>query len=282
MREEDLFSSYTYVEGKTGTGQLLEFTCKPGDTEEIKRTLSGKVRTINPPITGMVNIPHGCYGRYTRFNITQHGYGGSDAESTGQGYWEALEIHNSPDGRCGFVVHIYSTLKGSIFYEFSTLECLEKAWEKSGINISVNILQNRVSGMWNYQTQNYKSSLYEMETDVNRIIKFAERGGRYPRGWWESDQKADIKLGTPEKSYVKIWRYKDNQSTELLVPALVFPATEKPKDASFWMNNVVVPLSKELLDEAEKQYSDFEDEPRSLPEPAPMPMEDVEDLSDDE
>lgn len=125
------FDSYTFSEGKTGIGQLLEITCCREDVEEVKRFLVEKVRTINIPTTKESTVSHGGFSKPTRFNVIQHKYAGSDAECTEQGYWEVLEIHNPPDGRCGFVLHTYSTLKGSVFYEFVSLEDVIEAWGSS-------------------------------------------------------------------------------------------------------------------------------------------------------
>jgi len=118
------FNCYTYSEAKTGAGQLLEFTCRPEDVEKVKEFLK-IVRTIDVPVTGTVNISHGGYGKYTRFDIVQHKYAGG-----GIGYIEVLEIKNPPDGRHGIVLHEYSGPGGSIFYEFKTLKEAEGTWEK--------------------------------------------------------------------------------------------------------------------------------------------------------
>jgi hypothetical protein len=68
----DRFSSYQYGEGKTGIGQMVQFTCPPDVTGEVVEFLRTSIRTIDIPTTGRVNVSHGAYGQYTRYNVVQH------------------------------------------------------------------------------------------------------------------------------------------------------------------------------------------------------------------
>lgn len=146
----------------------------------------------------------------------------------------------------------------------------EESGHLAGMNVSVNIRENKVSGLWNYQTQNYQSSDYEVEQDADRILKLAEQGSRYSKGPRDDTAETrDIKLGTPELAYAKIWQYGDGQSTELLAPALIFPVIEKAEEVPYYIQNIVVPLVKELLDEAEKRNNDA----RPIP---PVPLIEAE------
>jgi len=152
----------------------------------------------------------------------------------------------------------------------------EKVYEESGqlygLYVGVNIRENKVASIWNYTSQDYLSSEYEAETDFSRIVKFAEQGGRYRRYWnVEGEEEKEIKLGTPEIFYVKIWQYANNENNELLVPAMIFPIIDRPE--GFYMQNVIVPLSKEILDEAERQG---DNEPVIRPMPGILEDSDVE------
>jgi len=122
---ENRFSSYTFGEGRTGIGQLVKFACRPEDVEKVKEFLESTVRDIDIPTTGRVQVPHGGYGRYTRFDVVQHKYAGG-----GGGFIEALKIKNPPDNRCGFVIHEYSGYSGSVFWEFKDIKKAVAAWGK--------------------------------------------------------------------------------------------------------------------------------------------------------
>lgn len=126
----DLFSSYTYGEGKTAIGQIVKFTCRQGDNAEVAKFLREKVRTIDVPTTGRVNVPHGGYGRYTRYDIVQHKYAGGGPDCGGWAYIEVLEIKDAPDGRKEFVIHQCDSSKGSFFSEWQTLDDAINAFEK--------------------------------------------------------------------------------------------------------------------------------------------------------
>jgi len=137
-------------------------------------------------------------------------------------------------------------------------EIFEESGGKVGMNVSINIRYNRVDGLWNYRTEEYESSGYEAETDMDRVLKFAKQGGRYPHyGWDQAEKTADIILGTPSIGYVRIWKYESNQSTELLVPAYIFPVIEKPDNAYVYFDSVSVPLAKELLDQSEREWNNI-------------------------
>ena len=125
MEPEDRFSSYVSGEGRTGIGQLVEFTCPPGTQEEVAQFLQRNIRTINIPITGQVEIAHGTYGQYTRYDIVQHDYAGGSS-----GYIEVLEIRNPPDGRSSIVINECTSHKGGVFTEWETLENARTAFRE--------------------------------------------------------------------------------------------------------------------------------------------------------
>ncbi|MDO8640762.1 MAG: hypothetical protein Q7R33_04395 [Nitrosarchaeum sp.] len=115
--------SFTYSTGETANGHVVEFTCASENVDKVKELLKF-VRSIERPITHKVNVEHGGYGKYTRFNIDQHKYAGGHG-----GYIEVLEIKNPPDNRHGIVIHSYSSREGQArFTEFDTLENAMSAW----------------------------------------------------------------------------------------------------------------------------------------------------------
>lgn len=123
MEKNNHFSSYQYGEGRTGLGQLVEFTCPSGNVEQVSEFLRVNIRTIDIPTTGRVNIAHGGYGQYTRYDVVQHDYaGGGPGDSGGWGYIEVLEIKNPPDCRWGIVINERASHKGGVFTEWETLE----------------------------------------------------------------------------------------------------------------------------------------------------------------
>lgn len=127
----DKFQSYTYGEGRTGGGQAVEFTCLSNQADTVRAFLLENVRSIDRPTTGRVNIGHGEYGSYTRYEVTQYDYaGGGPGEGGGGGYIEVLEIKNPPDERWGIVINEYRSYSGGVFTEWDTLENARAAWKK--------------------------------------------------------------------------------------------------------------------------------------------------------
>jgi hypothetical protein len=58
------FSCTTYVEVKTGGGQLIEFQCRPEDKEKLKE-IAKDIYIVHVPVTKEIkNVSHGGFGRY--------------------------------------------------------------------------------------------------------------------------------------------------------------------------------------------------------------------------
>lgn len=127
-----------------------------------------------------------------------------------------------------------------------------------GLRVSVNLLKKGVSGLNNLSPYRYESSAYELETSVDRILKAAAAGGLNRSFYGSGEETKELSLGTPERSFVQIYRYADNRNDELMVPALVFPIIDKPAAGYYGQNYVVVPLVKELLDELENGQGGME------------------------
>lgn len=126
---------------------------------------------------------------------------------------------------------------------------------KMGINVSVNLRVKKVSSVYNIQSLKFEASAYDAESDTNVILESAKNGGlsspiRYMDAQTlASAKKLTAELGTPVIGLTQIYQYKDNQSLELYVPALIFPVTKKPEGLEWSQNSVIVPLVKGFEDE---------------------------------
>lgn len=119
------FSSYTYGEARTHDGQLVEFSCPPEFRDKVIKFFRDHLRSIDLPTTGVFNISHGGYGRYTRYDMVQHDYAGG-----GSGFIELLEVRNAPDQRCKIIIYEYHCYGESAFTEWETLEDAKAAFKK--------------------------------------------------------------------------------------------------------------------------------------------------------
>lgn len=136
-------SSYTWRgEMRTGGGQLVSTDVLIGDISGDSTAIDERFRQVTTalqhvshirlPDTHPANVPHGGYGRYSRYTITQHRYAGGGGGGNG-GYLELLEIADPPDNRAGWVVYVY--FRGvdkhvNCFYEFATGDDAQTAWKK--------------------------------------------------------------------------------------------------------------------------------------------------------
>lgn len=127
----------------------------------------------------------------------------------------------------------------------------EYSGAKSGLSVSVQVKDRKVSSVNNLTTQAYDTSAYEMETDAKKIVAYAEKGGLGGVMYWGDDKAKveDLELSDPEMVFVRQYIYKDNQNTELYVPALAFPIVNPPKEPYFNRKAVIIPLAKEILND---------------------------------
>lgn len=116
-----------------------------------------------------------------------------------------------------------------------------------GLRVNVNLLHKLVSGVSNLNTARYESSEYSLETDVQKVLEAASKGGsRFYYG--DGTEKITLELGTPTKSLIRYWRYTSGLSEELLIPALIFPVKNVP-DNYYGSRFITIPLVREMLDE---------------------------------
>ncbi len=128
----------------------------------------------------------------------------------------------------------------------------------SGLRVTINLLRNAASGLSGLSPYRYESSSYQLETDAQKIIAVAEKGG-WNRGWFGgSENVRTLSLGTPEKSLIHMWQYSNGKSSELMVPALIFPVLDQPNDGSYYgAKYITVPLAQEMLNDLNKDQQDL-------------------------
>lgn len=138
-----------------------------------------------------------------------------------------------------------------------------------GINAEINVLNKKLSNLSNITAQSYDRSKYTLETNVDRILEFAGKGG--VSGFFSRRDPikiVEIQLDIPEKIFVQALIFNDNKSEHeiLYVPALSFPIVDSGETGLFYgRKRIIVPLVKEVLDQ---KMEEEEIDNRILPEPA--------------
>lgn len=127
---------------------------------------------------------------------------------------------------------------------------LDEWGNKIGISVNVDIRERRVTGLWGLAPQKYEGSDYDAQTDRDKVMATLERGGMYQAYYYGSSENKtiEVEVGEPEKVSMRIYRYDNNQTDELVVPALSFPVKQAPKEGWFTQKSIVVPLVKDLYD----------------------------------
>lgn len=123
---------------------------------------------------------------------------------------------------------------------------------KIGMTVSVDLISKKVDGVYGAQSQNYDSSKYDLVKDSERLIKVISNGGELYNSYVDSTAvKADLKVNNPQIAYTRIYSYDNNAQTELLVPSIVL-TVEKNNEKDFYKQNVIIPLTTDLVSQAEK------------------------------
>lgn len=151
------------------------------------------------------------------------------------------------------LVVIYPFLfEGNMAYDYSGLP--------EGVRVNVDIFSRKVQSVSNLLAGHFESSAYEMETDVDVLKFFAEKGGIHGASWYTEDADIqELQLGTPRVVYVQHYLLQGDNLPyrEVFIPALQFPVTNVPLDRPFYHSRMVtIPLVKDILEEAKKQPID--------------------------
>ncbi len=129
-------------------------------------------------------------------------------------------------------------------------EVYDEGGTKTGMYVSVNVRQNKVSSVGELTSQRFQGSSYETEQDSAALIKLAENGGYrsymlYPAADRPDAKTETLELGTPTRALVRMWQPLNGTTRDLYVPSLIFPITQK-SDA-YYFQNIIVPLVKDIL-----------------------------------
>ncbi|MEZ7821130.1 MAG: hypothetical protein QMB51_02370 [Patescibacteria group bacterium] len=141
----------------------------------------------------------------------------------------------------------------------------ESYGNRVGMIVSVDIVNNKVDSVYGIQSQNYESSKYDLETDTSKILEAVKVGGFNNYRYITKDTKEVIlNVNNPTIGYVRSYRYDENNSYELFIPAMIFTINNTSKDEDIYRENIVIPLTKEAVDEIitnSKKTSDDKAEP---------------------
>ncbi|MDB4939635.1 MAG: hypothetical protein JWO40_60 [Candidatus Doudnabacteria bacterium] len=144
----------------------------------------------------------------------------------------------------------YIPTAGTVLYpaQINGIGVYDQNGNKVGMGVALNFADQKVTSISELNLGNYQSSLYSTETDISKIMAIVEKGGTDT--YYPADANAkteDVQLGSPKLQLMTYWDYQNNNSTELFVPALIFPITKAPADVPIYKKAVVVPIIKDIL-----------------------------------
>jgi hypothetical protein len=131
------------------------------------------------------------------------------------------------------------------------VEVCGQGGEYQGLMVGVDVKNRKASGFNGVISPSFESSKYEAISDKEQIVKMAEDGGMNGFYYYgaEDGQETVVELGTPQKALMQYWKYdqETGRGDELYIPALVFPVKKRPQADYFYIENIVVPLIKDVL-----------------------------------
>ncbi len=110
----------------------------------------------------------------------------------------------------------------------------------------------KVYSINNLSLNNFEVSAYQAINDKNVILDYLNQGGLYPSYKNpEAKKTITVKIGSPEKTLVKIYKYNNSkgQSDEYYAPALSFPIIETNSDNNYYQDNIIIPLAKDMIED---------------------------------
>ncbi len=138
---------------------------------------------------------------------------------------------------------------GSVIYPatINGINIYDEQGNKYGMVVNISFRDKKVTSVSEITAPNYESSLYETETDTAKIMAIVNKGGvngYYPP---EATKTVDVELGKPSIQLMRYWKYDYGSSTELYVPALVFPIVHPENYPDIYRKTVIVPIIKDIL-----------------------------------
>jgi hypothetical protein len=121
---------------------------------------------------------------------------------------------------------------------------------KYGLNVVVDFRTGEVSHVSNINAGNFQSSDYDSDLTKEQILSYAEKGGLQGSYFYEQAAKTvEIRMGTPVYALVQTWKYDGGESSELLVPSLIFPVENIENYKYYYGSDVIVPLVGGIMGE---------------------------------
>ena len=119
----------------------------------------------------------------------------------------------------------------------------------SGLYVYVNARTGTVeSANWTLFNE-FERSSYELVSGMEELAEVIEQGGLYQYQYEDAQELYDISLGEPRVVLAEYSQYIDGSYDTLYVPALSFAIQDVPEGADVYVNYVVVPLVKDILEQ---------------------------------
>jgi hypothetical protein len=128
----------------------------------------------------------------------------------------------------------------------------EEGGVKAGISVGVNVREKKAADVWGIMNNSYLESQYPAVKDEAAIRQFIQKVDVFPKEFQpegSTTRTIKVELGEPVVAYTRIYKYEQNQSQELVVPALVFPVKAPEGKDKPWRQSITVPLAQEMLEE---------------------------------
>lgn len=133
---------------------------------------------------------------------------------------------------------------------------IEAGGEAAGISVQVSIRHDRVTDVWGLMAYQFDRETHDGVTERAQVEEFLDMAGMH------TPEAPVVTVSNPREGFVRIYTYEDNRNREYFVPALLFDVTGVPPTIGYYPRTVAVPLSEELMGQAQ---------PPVIIDPVPMP-----------
>ncbi|MEK7631789.1 MAG: hypothetical protein AAB445_02900 [Patescibacteria group bacterium] len=127
-------------------------------------------------------------------------------------------------------------------------DVVDASGQAYGITVGINIATKLVTSVYNITSLRFEASTYPMVTKTETVLEVVQRGGVYGSTATNDAKALTIEVGTPKAGYLFSSYQLDSGSSDVLVPALIFPITKVPTGAQVYSKTIVVPLVQELIE----------------------------------
>ncbi len=199
-------------------------------------------------------------------NIDLSGYGAPIVRND----WQMEIMYAEAEGRPVEEIYVPEIITLVYPIELDGMSAVDQGGYPMGLNISVSIVHDKVTNLYELRPLKFEQSQYPGVTDWSRIENYLAKGAGFYGYYDESAEELEVQLENAQIVMLAMWpesEISNGRYTRYFTPAISFDVVTPEDNPYFYPRKLTVPLAENLLAEMEDRND------QAVPEPRPLPVE---------